>query len=77
MSQVMEADMGQPGFPKNFSKGMADYARVKRVTVDMAEYEVAISWKTFPAGEFLKESGCQDTRSQQIPLGSSLEIHHR
>ena len=43
MPQVMEADMGQPGFPKDFSKGMADYPWVKRLIVDMAEYKGTIS----------------------------------
>ena len=29
---------------------------------EIDEKEVSQDWKTFPVGEFLKESGCQDTR---------------
>jgi hypothetical protein len=42
MSKVVKADMRQPCFPKDFSKGMADYARIQRSTVRMGEHEVAI-----------------------------------
>ncbi len=43
MSKVMKADIRQPSFFKHFSKSVADYARVKRLTVDMAEYEATIN----------------------------------
>jgi hypothetical protein len=43
MPEVVKANMRQPCFLKDFSEGMADYAWVKRLTIDTAEYEVTIN----------------------------------
>jgi len=42
MPQVMEANMRQSCFLKDFSKGMADHTWVKWSTIRMAEHEVTI-----------------------------------
>lgn len=42
MSNVMEANMRQSCFFKNFGKGMADYSWVKSFTTETGEYKVAI-----------------------------------
>jgi len=37
MPKVVKADMWQPCFPKDFSKGMADYTWVKWSTIQFSE----------------------------------------
>ena len=39
LPEVVKADMRQPSSFKHFNKGVVDYTWVKRLTVDMAEYE--------------------------------------
>jgi len=43
MPEIVKANMRKPCFMKNLSKGMANYTWVKRCTIRMAEYKVAIS----------------------------------